>query len=353
MTQSLPERRWEAVRPELGNATHGCQALVQSNSGKTQISVLMPATRARYLDEALRSVRRQSAPPHEFIILVHSGDRAEDAAIRALVAEFADAFPLDRRPFAIREFCSTTMLATSEACRFLLDHAEGDYVTTLADDDVLDTDFIRETLRSIELNGSPVITTGTLFDLSHPSAPVLDTSRVASTSRLVNRLLSVVSGLIPGGGTAYPARLARACGVFDSPQPIVTEDQLLSTRLFRHWVKWEHVPGARYGYRSHPDQTGSGSPREWYGVGVCRQVRLSEESHALLRLLAVVGLGRELSRASDQSRFYYRGYLDAGGSRSLARFGLLMPAAPLALGRPLRRGVVRGAAVLRNLRRQR
>lgn len=307
------------------------EALIESTSCQDfTIAILMPVTRHTFLRVALESILNQNRLPDEIAFLVHSGDPAIDRLIKCEIDRFVRKLPQGQKAVLCTLQHSEVRLATSRACEILLDACRSRFATSLADDDGLHPNFLLVVAQELAHRKEPTVLTGRVVALGDEGRTILDSGQIVSPSAWINRILSVISGLVPGGSTVFPVAAAKKWRVFSSPVPIVTEDQLLSTRLFRHRLPWVYVPDAVYLYRQHEGQTGGGSTAEWYGVGVCRYVRLHEESRRAMRLLALVGFARELRRAGQDRVTLYRGFLDAGGSRSDARRALVIPSSLMA-----------------------
>lgn len=107
------------------------------------VSVVLPAYKLRYLDEALTSVVLQSYPKLELIVC----DDSADALIEQCVARHSL-----ECPFPIRYFRNPARLGELGSKIKGISLAQGEYVKFLHDDDVLQPDCIAQLVEAIERN---------------------------------------------------------------------------------------------------------------------------------------------------------------------------------------------------------
>lgn len=283
-------------------------------------ALLIPITRSDFLMDLVGSIAGQSSQADQILVLLNGSDRAD---LVSLGKSFE--FALDRHPEVNRDvltiLTSDTLLRTSEAARMLLETCTADYAGLLADDDMLDVDFVSAWRTQIESVSEPTLFTAlierfTTHEGQRKILGVVEPRSFLTTRVNTNRFLSVFGGLLPGGGTVFPTNLAKKLNVFSSPIPIVTEDQLMSSRFFRAKVEWRPMTGSLYLAREHPGRTGGGSGPESYGNGVVRALQISEESNFAWAAVARAALWRDLQRLPVETRSTFEdGFLEAGGSR--------------------------------------
>jgi hypothetical protein len=280
------------------------------------IAVLMPVTRTTFLRDALMSLAAQESLPDVIVMLANGLNDEELERVHEILEE-ASALRLQ----GLVTFCRVEKRClTSEACALLVRNCHADYAFLLADDDLLPANFVSAVRSKLMSMNCEAVLTSPLESFSEDTSQLAQQTQIVegfggSTVPAIVRWLAGLVGLVSGGGTIFPVEAARRWGVFESPIPVILEDQLMSTRLLRR-LPLVLLRDTTYLYRIHGAQSDSDPRLATFAKGVVRHVRIAEEGHPLLRALNSAGIRLDLDFVpSDLKATYYAGYLAAGGSR--------------------------------------
>ena len=215
-------------------------------------------------------------------------------------------------------------LLTSQACNLLLEATRSDYATLLADDDLLERNFSEVLRMAIRAHGDPVVVSFPIRVFDSASGPDLAVagggrSRRHLSSKTFSRVLAGCVGLLPGGGSVFPVLVAKQARVFEAPQGVRLEDQLMSSRLLRTGIAVKLLEGSSYLQRFHPGQTSRRVDELAPDLAVVRKVRVIEERRFAIKLLNVLAVAHDMRNLSWIGRRRYLGALVIRGGVPLAR----------------------------------
>lgn len=117
--------------------------VTQANETRTLVSVVMPAYKARYLPEALESVRWQTYRPLELVVC----DDCRTDDVRRVVEQFAREVD-----FPVRYQHNETRLNEMKNLARCIELARGDYIKPLYDDDLLQPECVASLLALMQGN---------------------------------------------------------------------------------------------------------------------------------------------------------------------------------------------------------
>ena len=117
-------------------------------SGKNEVTVGIPAHNGKeFIKQAIESVLSQTFTDFELII----SDDASSDGTENICKEYAK---IDHR---IKYFRQKNNIGGFANNKFILDHAQGKYITMLAHDDALNPEFIEKTLDYIKRNDDCIL----------------------------------------------------------------------------------------------------------------------------------------------------------------------------------------------------
>lgn len=222
-----------------------------------QVSVFTPTHNTRFVDSAYKSLRAQTIPDWEWILLLNGG--ASRADLSAALLE-------DHR---VRIIESSGITGVGDAKALCMSHTQGKYLLELDHDDILHPEALEETLRAfgrgagfvysntvrIAEDGTPELTEynhlhgWTYRPFHHEGQVYKECLSFAATPQSMSYIW-----YMPNHLRAFTRRLYDAAGGYDTTLP-VCDDQDLMQRMYIADQRFEQITRPLYFQRIHRAQT--------------------------------------------------------------------------------------------------